>query len=81
MEALLACRLIPLDKNPGVRPTGVAEIPKQVSGKFVIPATRNDVLTSVGSLQVCAGHNPGCGTLGQGMHSLHNEEKTEAVYY
>ena len=26
VEALMACRLIPLDKNPGLRPVGKGEV-------------------------------------------------------
>ena len=74
LEALLACRLIPLDKNPRVRRTGVGEILRQIVGKFVIAATHDDVITSVEALQVCAEHNAT-----DSMHSLYNEKKKEAV--
>ena len=30
-EAFVACRLIPLDKNPGLRPRGVGEIPCRIT--------------------------------------------------
>ena len=36
LEPLLACRLIPLDKNPGLRPIGVGEIVRRIAGKVVV---------------------------------------------
>ena len=36
IEALLACQFITLDKDPGLRPTGVAEVLTRIIGKAVI---------------------------------------------
>ena len=36
LEALLACRLIPLDKNPGLRSIGIHEILRQIASKVVV---------------------------------------------
>ena len=33
LEAFTACRLIPLDKNPGIRPIGVGEVLRRIVGK------------------------------------------------
>ena len=77
-EDLLACCLILLDKNPGVCPVGVGEILRGIAGKVAIAATRNDVITSVRSLEVCTRHDAGVETLVHTMRLLYNE-KTEAV--
>ena len=79
LEALLACRLIPFDKNPGIRPIGVGEILRRIAGKVVIAATHNDVISSVGSLQVCAGHDAGREAIVHARNSIYQEEQTEAV--
>ena len=55
LEAFLACRLIPLDKNPGLRTNGVGEVLRRIVGKVVVTHFRTETVTSVGSLQVCAG--------------------------
>ena len=34
-ESLVACRLIPLNKYPGLRPIGVGEVLRRISGKVV----------------------------------------------
>ena len=52
LEAFLACRLIPLDKNPGFRPIGIGELLRHITGKVVVTHFRTEIVTSVGSLQV-----------------------------
>jgi hypothetical protein len=60
LEALLANRLIPLDKNPGIRPIGVGETPRRIIAKAVIKHLREDIQSAAGSLQLCAGQESGC---------------------
>ena len=55
LEAFLACRSIPLDKQPGVRPIGIGEILRHVIGKLVMKLLKRDVLKVTGSLKLCAG--------------------------
>ena len=55
IEALLASRLIPPNKNPGLRPIGVGEILRRIARKVVTTAIREEIISSVGCLQTCAG--------------------------
>ena len=50
LEEFLACRLIPLDKQPGVRPIGIGEVLRSVIGKIVIKLFKKGVLKATGSL-------------------------------
>ena len=79
IEPLLACRLIPLDKNPGLRPIGVGEVLRRIIGKAVASITRESITKSVGSLQVCAGHDAGCEAAIHSMKDIFADEDTEAV--
>ena len=36
LSAFVACRLIPLDKCPGVRPIGVGEVPRRIIAKTIL---------------------------------------------
>ena len=36
VDALIACNLIPLNKNPGVRPIGVGETLRRIMGKTTV---------------------------------------------
>ena len=74
-ESFACYCLILCDKNPGVPPTFVSEILRWIAGKVVIAATRNDVITSVGALQVCAEHGAGCEALVHLTSLLCNEKK------
>ena len=60
LEAFLACKLIPLDKNPGVRPIGIGEIIRRIPDRAVMAAFRRNILESAGDLQLCTGQRAGC---------------------
>ena len=79
LEAFLACRLIPLDKNPGLRPIGIGEVLRRIAGKVVVTHFRTEIVTSVGSLQVCAGQEAGCESIIHAMHAMYEDKTCEAV--
>ena len=55
MSALLAYRLVPLSKNPGVHPIGVGEVVRCIIGKAIMKVVKKDVMLSAGPLQACSG--------------------------
>ena len=71
LEAFLACRLIPLDKNPGLRPIGIDEVLRRIAVKVVVTHFRTVIVTSVGSLQVCAEQEAGCEAIIHAMHTIY----------
>ena len=79
LEPLLASRLIPLDKNPGLRPIGIGETLRRVIGKTVARVLKRDIIDSVGSLQVCAGQDAGCEAAIHSLRKIFEDEDTEAV--
>ena len=52
LEAYIACRLVPLDKNPGLRPTGVGEILRRIAGKIIMKIVRENVMDSSSKIQM-----------------------------
>ena len=60
LQAYIACRLIPLDKNLGIRPIGVCDTVRRIIGKAVMSIVSSDIQEVTGSLQVCAGQDAGC---------------------
>ena len=79
MEAFLACRLIPLDKNPGLQPIGIGEVLRHIAGKVVVTHLRTEIVTSVGSLQVCVLQETGCESMIHAMQMIYEDETCEAV--
>ena len=55
LEVFLGCKLIPLDKNPEVRPIGIREVIRRILGRAVMTTFRGNILESAGDLQLCAG--------------------------
>lgn len=55
LEAFLACRLMPLDKQPGVRPIGIGEVVRRIIGKAILKYVSASIQQSVGCLQMCGG--------------------------
>ena len=79
LRAFLACRLIPINKNPGVRPIGVCEVLRRLIGKAIMTVVSNSVLEATGPMQLCAGHEAGAEAAVHAMRELFADEKTEAV--
>ena len=54
MQALRSCRLIGLDKKPGVRPIGIGEVPMRVMARAMAWVTGVEVEIACGADQLCA---------------------------
>ena len=57
--ALMACRLVVLDKRPRVRPLGIGETLNRALAKLVMRAAGDQAKTACGNLQLCAGLEAG----------------------
>ena len=79
IEAYTTCRLIPLDKNPGVRPIGIGEVIRRIIGKAITTVIKSEILESVGSLQLCAGQQAGCEAAVHAMSEIFEEENSDAL--
>ena len=79
IKAFVACRLIPLDKNPGLRPMEVGEILHRITRKVIVSVLKKKVASSAGPLQVCAGQEAGSEAAIHAMEKIFKEESTEAV--
>ena len=53
--AFVACRLVPLDKNPGVWPIAIGELPRRIISKAVLSIIGQDIADATCPLQLCAG--------------------------
>ena len=73
IRALMANRLIPLDKCPGVRPIGVGECIRRVLGKTMSMATGSDVVDICGIDQLASGLKAGIEGVIHAMSDLYEE--------
>ena len=79
LEAFVACRLIPLDKCPGVRPIGIGEILRRIIGKVIGWALKEDIQIAAGPLQAATGLQGGAEAAIHAMKQVFEDEDTEAV--
>ena len=78
LGALLASRLVPLDKSPGVRPIGVGEVLRRIMGKVVMSVTKPDVVKASAKSQMC-GHQSGSEAAIHAMKKMFDNQHTDAV--
>jgi len=52
LSPLLACCLIPLNKNPGVHPIGIGETSRRIISKAILFMIKSDILEAAGNLQL-----------------------------
>ena len=81
LSAFTACRLIALDKSPGVRPIGIGEVCQRLIAKAVLVIVRDDVLQAAGPLQLCAGQPAGCEAAIHTMQRVFDSPETEGVCF
>lgn len=79
LGALMACRLIPLDKKPGCRPIGIGEVLRRIIGKAVMEVVKDDIRKVVGNLQVCAGQQAGCEAAIHAVRRMFQDQECQAV--
>ena len=79
LSALMACRLIPLDKNPGLRPIGIGEVLRRIIGKMVVWVLRPDLQEAAGDLQMCVGQEGGCEAGVHAMHTIFQDDNTHGI--
>ena len=72
---MLACRLIALNKNPGVRPIGVREVPRRILSKAILFGIKS----AAGSNQLCGGQIAGIESAVHSAREQFNHENSEAM--
>ena len=79
LSPFLACRLIALDKCPGVRPIGICEAARRIISKAILFVLRDDIQDAAGSMQLCAGQIAGVEAAIHFMREAFSAEDCEAV--
>ena len=79
LDAFVACRLIPLDKNPGLRPIGIGEILRRIIGKSVTTVFKMNIMSSVGDLQLCGGQPSGCEAVIHALSQIFREDDCDGI--
>ena len=79
LGALLACRLVPLNKNPWVCPIGVGEVARRIICKAIMIVVKKDVMVSAGPLQMCTGIPSGCEAAVHAMTELFKEPESQGL--
>ena len=74
-----ASRLIPLDKNPGVRPVGVGEVIRRIVGKAITMSLKPELIESTGPIQVCAGIKGGVEAAIHSLRKIYDEPQTQGI--
>ena len=79
IEPFVACRLLPLDKNPGIRPIGVGEVLRRIVGKVISHHCNEEIRKAASPPQTCAGHGAGAEAAIHAMRNVFENESTDAV--
>ena len=72
LTAFVACRLIPLDKDPGVQPIGIGEVP-------ILWILSTHIESVAGPLQTCVGQVGGCEAAIHAIREIYQNSTTEGV--
>ena len=76
---MLACRLIALDKNPGVRPIRACEVDRRIISKAILFIIKGDIQEAVSANQLCGGQIAGVEAAVHAVIQLFNSDDTEGI--
>ena len=79
LEAFICCRLLPLDKCPGIRPIGIGEVMRRLIGKSIGWVLKKDMTESAGPLQASGGLQGGAEAAIHAMKEIFDMDDTDAV--
>ena len=80
LRGFLSARLVPLAKGTeDVRPIGIGETLRRLTGKAVMVCLKDKISEACGGLQVCAGLEGGCEAAIHAMRGIFEDDETEAV--
>ena len=79
LQAFVACRLIPLNKCPGLRPIGIGETFRRIISKSIAAVVKDDICQCAGSLKVCAGQEGGSEAAIHAMRSIFQADESDCV--
>lgn len=79
LTSFVACCLIALDKDPGVKPIGIGEALRKIIGKAVATIASDDIHNVVGTQQICAGQISGSEAGVHAMRVIKDEPDSEAI--
>ena len=74
LESYIACRLIPLDKQPGIRPTGIGE-----TILSILSVIKPNLMASAENLQLCAGQPARCEFAIHAITEIFKEDETDGL--
>ena len=79
LTAYNGCRLVALDKYPGVRPIGIGEVLRCITGRIIVDCIKQDLTSLGGNMHLCLGQK--CG-IEPAIHSLRqsfDDPENEAI--
>ena len=79
LSACVACRLVALEKYPGVRPIDIGETLRCIIGRAIVKAISVDIQAAAGPIQLCVGHQSGCEAAVLAMRQVFESMEDEAV--
>ena len=79
VDTLVACRLLALNKNPGVRPIGVGEVIRRIIGKRIGWVVKKDIQEAVGPLQMETDLQSCAEVAIHSMKEIFDDKQTDAV--
>ena len=81
VSPFLACRLIALNKQPGVRPIGIGDTARHIITKAVLHTLCPDIQAATGCIQLRGGQISGIEAAVHAVRSVFNSDETQAALF